>query len=203
MDIEVASFKSPQIKRRSLNEFAGQSTTSCLLCLSFALNQTESKDYQSFKAIQSSENDNAKVHEKSELTKLLMRKHNFSNYSSLQYVSESFYTSNPLMNTNKKQILNSIKALGSSVLPDGSRLLLFGSQARGDERGDSDWDLLILIDNKYLSSETFGSYAYPFVELGWEYGAYFSPKIYSFDEWEKRKGTPFYDNIKREGIVLC
>lgn len=107
------------------------------------------------------------------------------------------------MSTNKKQILDSIKALGLSVLPDGSRLMLFGSQARGDERSDSDWDLLILIDKRYLSSDTFGSFAYPFVELGWEYGTYFSPKVYTFDEWGKRKGTPFYDNINKEGIVLC
>ena len=56
VDAEVAKFGQPQIKRRSLNEFAGQSTTFCILCPSLALNQTESKGYQPFNAIQPSAN---------------------------------------------------------------------------------------------------------------------------------------------------
>lgn len=107
------------------------------------------------------------------------------------------------MSTAKEIILDSIQALGSKILPKDARLLLFGSQARGDERSDSDWDLLILIDDKNQNGDVFGSYAYPFVELGWEHGTYFSPKIYSFSEWEKRKGTPFYNNVTKEGVVLC
>ena len=103
----------------------------------------------------------------------------------------------------KEHILKSIQALGEKILPNGTRLVLFGSQARGDEREDSDWDLLILIDSNHLNADTFESYAYPFVELGWEYGTYFSPKIYSFKEWERRKGTPFYNNVNNEGMILC
>ena len=103
----------------------------------------------------------------------------------------------------KDTILSSIRALGSKILPAGARLILFGSQARNDAREDSDWDLLILLNDKQLQTDTFGAYAYPFVELGWEYGTYFSPKIYTYAEWARRKGTPFYDNINREGVVLC
>ena len=51
--------------------------------------------------------------------------------------------------------------------------------------------------------EQLGAFAYPFLELGWEYGTYFSPKIYTYTEWAKRKGTLFYDNVNREGMVLC
>ena len=107
------------------------------------------------------------------------------------------------MSLEKETILSSIRALGSKVLPAGARLILFGSQARNDARADSDWDLLILLNDKQLQNDTFGAYAYPFVELGWEYGTYFSPKIYTYAEWARRKGTPFYDNINREGVILC
>lgn len=99
--------------------------------------------------------------------------------------------------------MNSIRKLGLKVLPKDARLILFGSQARNDAHEESDWDLLILLNNDQSQTDTFGTYAYPFVELGWEYGTYFSPKIYTFAEWAKRKGTPFYDNINREGVVLC
>ena len=107
------------------------------------------------------------------------------------------------MLSEKETILSSICALGAKVLPEGARLILFGSQARNDARDDSDWDLLILLNDKQLPNDTFGTYAYPFVELGWEYGTYFSPKIYTYTEWARRKGTPFYDNIDREGVILC
>ena len=107
------------------------------------------------------------------------------------------------MSSEKETILRSICAVGAKVLPEGSRLILFGSQARNDARDDSDWDLLILLNEKQLQKDAFGAFAYPFVELGWEYGTYFSPKIYTFAEWARRKGTLFYDNIDREGVILC
>ena len=108
-----------------------------------------------------------------------------------------------VMPTEKETILKSIKMLGTKVLPNGASLILFGSRARGDARDELDWDLLILLDEKDVNGDIFGTFAYPFVELGWEYGTYFSPKIYSYNEWAKRKGTPFYNNVSREGVVLC
>ena len=102
------------------------------------------------------------------------------------------YTNNG-MSAENDVILNSIQALGTKVLPNGSKLILFGSRARGDAREESDWDLLILLDEKDVNGDVFGAFAYP----------YFSPKIYSYKEWAKRKGTPFYNNVNKEGVVLC
>ena len=103
----------------------------------------------------------------------------------------------------KSQVIDRIKRLAQTVLPKGSSLWLYGSRARGDENASSDWDLLILLNGIGLQENAFSQYAYPFVELGWEYGTYFSPKIYTYSEWASRKGTPFYDNVNKEGIALC
>lgn len=107
------------------------------------------------------------------------------------------------METQREHIFKSIRSLGMKVLPSDANLILFGSQARNDAHEESDWDLLTLINDNQTSQDTFSTYAYPFVELGWDFGTYFSPKIYTRTEWFKRKGTPFYENIEKEGVVLC
>ena len=68
-------------------------------------------------------------------------------------------------------VINNIKAVAGKTLPANSSLLLYGSRARGDNRSDSDWDLLILLDKPSLSFKDY-DYGYPFSELGWEIDEY-------------------------------
>lgn len=98
-------------------------------------------------------------------------------------------------------ILSSIKELKKNILPD-ARLILFGSQARQDATSESDWDMLILLDKDEITPTDFDKYAYPFVELGWKLGEYFSMKLYTVSEWMKRKGTPFFKNVEAEGVEI-
>ncbi len=102
----------------------------------------------------------------------------------------------------RETIMQSITRLKATTLPADGKLLLFGSQARGDIHEESDWDLLMLLNKDSISPEDFDSFAYPFVLLGLKHGEYFSVKQYSFKEWNLRKGTPFYNNVMREGIEL-
>jgi predicted nucleotidyltransferase len=100
-----------------------------------------------------------------------------------------------------KQILNRIKQLRQEILPD-DKMILFGSQARGDAQEKSDWDLLILLNKPVRAMDDYDNYAYPFAELGWTYGKYFSVKIFTVSEWEKQKPSLFYKNVEREGIEI-
>ena len=101
-----------------------------------------------------------------------------------------------------KQILEDIRALKRQILPN-EKMILFGSQARGDALKDSDWDLLVLL-NKEKSNfiEDYGKYAYPFDELGWKYGVAINTIIHTKEEWERTKTFPFYRNVMREGIEI-
>ena len=54
----------------------------------------------------------------------------------------------------KATIISSIKEIAGKTLPANSSLLLYGSRARGDNRPDSDWDLLILLDKPKLDTKT-------------------------------------------------
>ena len=99
-------------------------------------------------------------------------------------------------------MLNDIRRVAGEVMPQHSRVILFGSQARGDANSESDWDLLLLLQKKDSWKTAFEQYAYPFVELGWANGTEVNPLIYTFDEWQQRRFTPFYENVEKEGIEL-
>ena len=102
------------------------------------------------------------------------------------------------MNT---QILENIRTLKRQLLPN-DRMILFGSQARGDARPDSDWDLLVLLDKDKRDFEDDDNYSYPFTKIGWNYGVAINPLLYTQKEWNKGNFSPFYKNVMREGIEI-
>lgn len=99
-------------------------------------------------------------------------------------------------------VVSQIKTLGRRVVPKDSRLVLFGSRARGDYRPESDWDLLILLNKDKISMSDYDNISYPFAELGWEVGEKIHPIIYTQREWDGKSFSPFYKNVMKEGIVL-
>lgn len=100
----------------------------------------------------------------------------------------------------KNEIIHSIRETARQVMPSGSRVILFGSQARGDAHHESDWDILILLDKSRIYNEDFDRVAYPLVELGWKIGADINPLIYTYTDWQRRSFTLFYKNVEQEGI---
>jgi len=101
-----------------------------------------------------------------------------------------------------QQIFKEIQTLKRQLLPN-DRLVLFGSQARGDACEDSDWDLLVLLNKKgKITFEEDTTYGYPFDKIGWEFGVAVNTLLYSTEDWERRKITPLYKNITNEGIEI-
>jgi len=98
------------------------------------------------------------------------------------------------------QIFENICKMKRQLLPN-DRMVLFGSQARGDARPDSDWDLLLLL-NKKRKEQSDKDKAFEFVMMGWDYGTYLSIKTYTEEQWEKGKFFPFYKNVEKEGIEI-
>ena len=66
------------------------------------------------------------------------------------------------MNPVKSDILHSIKNTLQSVLPSGGHAFLYGSQARVDARVDSNWDILILLDNPKIDTKDYDNVSYPY-----------------------------------------
>lgn len=106
----------------------------------------------------------------------------------------------------KKLILESFandikKILGQSL----NQIILYGSYARGDFRKNSDMDIMILT---YLSDQEIKKIENEIFDAAYEYelsnNVCISINIKNVDHFNYWLGTlPYYDNIKKEGIVLA
>lgn len=100
-------------------------------------------------------------------------------------------------------IITSIKEKSKEVLPPGSRVVLYGSRARGDFNDESDWDIHILVPgNKRLTLDEMDDLAYPFEEVGWNFCESIMPAVYSYGDWEKINFLPYYENVEKDKIIL-
>ena len=98
----------------------------------------------------------------------------------------------------KEHILAAIRECLAKNLPASGKAILFGSQARGTAREDSDWDILIILDKKKLMADDYDNITYPLTELGEE----INPVMYTAQEWEKYRNTPFVRNVEKEGVKI-
>ena len=84
-----------------------------------------------------------------------------------------------------------------------AKTILFGSEARGEARSDSDIDLLILLEGEKLTLAQEEAITLPLYELELKTGVAISPIVMLKELWENRPfKTPFYVNVVNEGIVL-
>lgn len=102
----------------------------------------------------------------------------------------------------KENIIDDFATIAHDVLPAGSQVWIYGSRARGDFHEGSDWDILILIDKPSISSADEDAYSYPFVLSGWQHATSVNPLLYTFEEWQRRKSSPFYINVERDKIAI-
>ena len=102
----------------------------------------------------------------------------------------------------KHDFLYGLQRLGRDILPVGGHLWLYGSRARGTARHDSDWDLLILLDEDKQKNTDFVQYAYPFTLMASDEDQMVIPQIYTKKEWKQMSFTPFVKNVEHDKLVL-
>lgn len=87
------------------------------------------------------------------------------------------------------------KELGQPV-----KVIMFGSQARGDATKESDIDLLVILPN--IDAKTTRLASDIAWEVGFEAGRVISAIPDTKEQMKQYAFLPFYKNIKREGIAV-
>lgn len=107
------------------------------------------------------------------------------------------------MDNKYNSLIEALKTKAAEILPKGSRVVLYGSRARGDFRIDSDWDLHVLIPGpEKISWSLWDVYACPFSDVGLFFNEIVNPRLYSFKGWDKRSFLPFYKNVEKDAVII-
>jgi uncharacterized protein len=105
------------------------------------------------------------------------------------------------MQQKREIVLSMIKKQVREIDPLAD-IILYGSRARGDERADSDWDILILV-NAIADIETEKVFRHKLFDIELEHGEALSTHVYNKQEWKSNYWmTPLYKNITNEGIAI-
>lgn len=96
-----------------------------------------------------------------------------------------------------------LKIVKNKVLQidNNAELILFGSRARGDYGSDSDWDFLVLFTMN-VNEQFKKKIRDEFFEIEIETNQIISSIIHSKKQWLDLNITPFFKNVKKEGITI-
>lgn len=110
----------------------------------------------------------------------------------------------PTANTNpqlKEIIAQTRQGLEKIYCEELERVVLFGSQAIGDARADSDIDILIVLKNPLFYSTESDRISFLIADLCLEYNVLISCAFATSEQFQHRN-SGFFRNVRAEGVVV-
>ena len=102
----------------------------------------------------------------------------------------------------EKEIIGKIKEKIHEVNPE-AEIWLYGSRARGDVHPESDWDVLILLNEENFQRKDERPFIRKIYDLELEYGEIISLFVLPKSEWDgKFTITPFYQEVIKNRIAV-
>ncbi len=107
------------------------------------------------------------------------------------------------LNQGERQALSIlVQALAETLKDNLMRVIIYGSKARGDQRPDSDTDILVIV--KRISKEQRNKIYDNLLDIELEYDTRISLAIYTEEEYQfnTKMKSFFIENVQKEGIEL-
>ena len=100
------------------------------------------------------------------------------------------------------ELIEQIKQTVHDIEPE-AEIILYGSRSRGDSSTESDWDILVLVDEP-ITDERTDRIRHRLYELEWESGEVISSIVRSSEDWNSAlyQAMPFHQRVQEEGIRL-
>lgn len=106
----------------------------------------------------------------------------------------------PSINMKRQEIIEKLSNKIHSKIPD-IKVWMYGSEARGEARPDSDIDLLVLIDGDRVTFEQEMRINEPMNEVFLDTGVLINTVIRTKKRWEEHRDR-FYYNVMRDRVLL-
>ena len=100
----------------------------------------------------------------------------------------------------RPEILHAIRTVMHQRYPD-VQVYLYGSEARGEARSESDIDLLLLVNKDTIPMQEELALTSPLYDIELETGVVINPVVMPRKQWG-RLATPFYVNVMKEKVAL-
>ncbi|HEY9704869.1 MAG TPA: nucleotidyltransferase domain-containing protein [Allocoleopsis sp.] len=119
-----------------------------------------------------------------------------------QYIEQLSPENLHFINPQLPLILTKIRSYLQTIYQDDlTHVILFGSQARGEAKKDSDLDILIVLNHSFHYYQEVHKISQFISDFSLEENILISCCFTNREKWET-ENSAFYRNIRREGIIL-
>lgn len=106
------------------------------------------------------------------------------------------------MNDKLRQMLSDLRQRFEQIYGDQlKRMILFGSQARGDAGAGSDVDVMVVLDGEIRAAEEIERTGGVISDLSLQFNTVLSCLFISAERFERER-SPLLLNVRREGVTL-